>query len=200
MIIRRCLTVAATLTLAVGATATPAGADTVEGSGGWVSNIPCTFTDFTPGSNEFACVGSNDWLGTLNAVTYFTGEGTYDPVSQAAKGTFDERAVLLAADGTHGTIHLIHNFTIGALTDGVKALQIESIAEVVGGTGGFKGATGKLKFTGVYSFLCCGGGLFASEASMSRTTTTPGSNWATGRMTGQLILPGDDGARRVIRL
>lgn len=201
--IRSCVAAATTI-LALAAGVTGAQARTLQSSGFWVTNVPCLFTDINPSTNEFACTGSNDWGGTLNGVTYFTGEGTYDPVTQAAQGTFDERFVGAAADGAHGTLHLQHSFTIGGVTDS-NPLLLRSDAKVVGGTGGFKGATGRLKFVGLYSFLCCGGGTYDGSttdvlASPMAALSGHRTGATRGRMTGRLVLRDSNGKRRLIGL
>lgn len=192
---RSAATLAATIAMITSVAPVQANASTVGDKGGyaaWFSNFPCLFTDPPVGTNEFSCIGSNDWAGSLNATTYFTGEGTYDAVTQASEGIFDERVILVDLDGRHGTIHLLHRFTIAPVSEGARALQLSSTAKVLGGTGGFKGASGVMDFSGLYSYLCCGAGILNGQWNAGADKPVKGS------MSGHLSVPNDKGGRDVI--
>lgn len=198
---RHPMAAAAGAALAIVATTVPAQAAPIatptaaNGYAAWFSNFPCLFTDPPVGTAEFACVGSNDWAGTLNAVTYFTGEGTYDAVTQGSEGIFDERAIVVDVDGRHGTMHLLHRFTIAPVSEGARALQLVSTAKVLGGTGGFKGANGVIDFSGVYSYLCCGAGILNGKAPAEGAPKA-----VEGSMRGRISIPDGQGGQKVITL
>lgn len=124
----------------------------VAETGVWATNFPCTIVDYELGNNTFVCVGSNDWAGTVNGVTYYTMVGTVNPLTGDTKGTIDERFIG-AVGAKYGTLHLVEEFTN---TTGMINVETKSIE----GTGMLKGYSHLLKFSGVWTLFTGGGGTF----------------------------------------
>lgn len=122
-------------------------------TGVWATNFPCTIVDYELGNHTFVCVGSNDWAGTINGVTYYTMVGTLDPLTGNTKGTIDERFIG-AVGAKYGTLHLTEEFTNAA---GMIKVDTKSVQ----GTGMLKEYANLLKFSGVWTLFTGGGGTFS---------------------------------------
>lgn len=121
-------------------------------TGVWATNFPCTIVDYDLGGNRFVCVGSNDWAGTINGVTYYTMVGTLNPLTGETNGTIDERFIG-AVGAEYGTLHLIEEFkNVGGM--------IEVNTKSIQGTGMLKDYANLLKFSGVWTLFTGGGGTF----------------------------------------
>jgi hypothetical protein len=166
--------------------------------GGWVSNGPCLPVDPPIGKTQFGCVGSEDWVGPLNALVYYTGSGTFDPVNTGITGQREQQAVVVAADGTYGTLHLFEQFFITSLGNGPDSLHFTSSDRILGGTGGFSGARGALYFDGVDTIVPGGAGTYADVAHI-HAAGRGGDHWQ-GSMNGQVWLPAADGGTRAIHV
>lgn len=140
------------LVLVLGAPSAPAATPAQAQTGAWVTNFPCTLVDYDLSSNEFVCVGSNDWAGSLNGVTYFTMVGTLNPITLDAKGTIDERFIG-AAGASYGTLHLIEQFSS-------KGGNIHVVTRSIEGTGMLKNFEENLTFIGVWTLASGGGGSY----------------------------------------
>jgi hypothetical protein len=153
-VLRRSAVILLAYALALGITAPSAAAATpVQAqSGAWVTNFPCTLVDYDMSSNEFVCVGSNDWTGTLTGITYFTMVGRLNPVTLEAEGRIEERFVG-AGGAKYGTLRLLESFT-------AREGRIRAVTESVEGTGMLKGFAEKMTFNGAWTLVSGGGGTY----------------------------------------
>lgn len=140
------------LVLVLGVSSAPAETPAQAQTGAWVTNFPCTLVDYDISTNEYVCVGSNDWTGTLNGVTYFTMVGKLNPVTLDAKGTIDERFVGTAR-ASYGTLHLTEEFTS-------RGGSIHIITKSIEGTGMLKSFADNLTFSGAWTLVSGGGGSY----------------------------------------
>jgi hypothetical protein len=148
--------VAAAATLAAAASGPPAAvAEGVEGS--WQQLVNCAFTHYDPATHAMGCDGSTLWRGTWTGVTHYRVAGTYDLLTGDSSGTFHETFYGHDARGRRGTLSFNDRYTITGATS-----TIHIVGAITGGTGGFVGARGTVRFDGTDNVLT-GSGRYSGD-------------------------------------
>jgi hypothetical protein len=114
----------------------------------WLGLVPCIITAYNPATNYTRCTGSTAWIGTWTGVTHYVFRGKLDAVTFTGHGKIQERFFGADSHGRVGTMRFEE--TITAVPSRIPATGLIRIdVKMVGATGGFRGATGHVLFTGL---------------------------------------------------
>ncbi len=134
--------------------------------GRWFGVVPCVATTVDPASTHTVCTGSSTWDGTWTGVTRYAYDGTLDVVAGAGQGTIDETFTGRDADGRTGMMRFAEMVVLTP-TGIPDTASVRIDATIVGGTGGFRTARGRVVFTGVVN-LAGGAGTFSGRSAPPR--------------------------------
>jgi hypothetical protein len=128
--------------------ASPSGAAAQPASGTWQQLVNCAITGYDLTTKHLTCVGSSLWGGTLEGVTTYSVDATYDLLSGDGRGAIAETFYGRSSDGRKGTLRFRETFTVNGST---QAMHID--AHSVGGTQGFARSAATFTFDGFDNLL-----------------------------------------------
>lgn len=127
--------------------------------GGWVGELPCLFTSYTPSESApttgtFSCMSGTTWDGGWTGHTVYTAKGTIDFLTGNASGTLNETFYgVYTGDDSSGTLTFVERFRVYGATN-----SIHIDLKITGGTGDWAGSRGTSVFDGFQLLGVAGNG------------------------------------------
>jgi hypothetical protein len=130
----------------------PASADASKRTvvrGGWIGELPCVITSYTPSqetptTGTFDCTSGTLWDGGWTGQTTYSIHGKTNLLTGDSSGTLEETFYgVYTGDQSHGTLTFVERYRLNGATN-----SIHIDLKITGGTGDWVGSRGTATFDG----------------------------------------------------